>query len=202
MWPRGSSGAPHSGQGGRPAPRPAPRGDERRARRRRSCGRGAGRGRPRPRRHPRRDRSASPSSSWARASTRTRSAPPSQPSVSDPARNASLSGSSSGSPSTAAFGGLGVAARRRLGDAPQVELVEERTEPLGEHRDLDLLERHRDDATALAGLEEERPIARLADRAGDEPVGRVEDVAASGHASTLYRIPRAVGSAGASRPGR
>ena len=45
---------------------------------------------------------ASPSSSWARASTRTRPAPPSQPRVSDPARNASLSGSSSSSTSSPA----------------------------------------------------------------------------------------------------
>ena len=108
--------------------------------RRRSSGRAAGRGRPRPRRRPRRGRSASPSSAWARASTRTRSASPSQPRVSEPARNASLSGSSSGPVS---LGDRRRSARRRLGDAAPLELGEQLAEAVGEDRDLDLLEQRR-----------------------------------------------------------
>jgi hypothetical protein len=69
----------------------------------------------------------------------------------------------------------------QLDDAAYVELVEQRAEALGQHRDLDLLEHDRYDPAALASLEEERPIARLADRAGDEAVRRIEDVSAAGH---------------------
>ena len=73
---------------------------------------------------------------------------------------------------------------RRLGglDAAPLELVEQLAEPVGEDRDLDLLEDDADDAAAVAGLQEERPIARLADRAGHEALGRIEEVATSGHA--------------------
>ncbi len=50
-----------------------------------------------------------------------------------------------------------------------------------EHRDLDLLERHRDDPLALAGLQEEGALTRLAKRAADETVGLVERKDASRH---------------------
>src|SRR4029079_12062341 len=70
-----------------------------------------------------------------------------------------------------------------------VELAKQVAQPFGEHRDLDLLEGHRHDPAALAGLEEERPVARSTDRPGDEAVGRIEDVATSRHARNLYPIP-------------
>ena len=113
---------------------------------------------------------------------RIRSASPSQPSVSVVARKASLSGSSSGARRPARR-------RSRLGDAAPLELVEELAEPLREHRDLGLLEDDADDPAAVAGLEEERPVAGLADGAGDEAVGQVEDEEATWHASTVPTGP-------------
>ncbi len=65
--------------------------------------------------------------------------------------------------------------------APPVELAEELAEAIGEDRDLDLLEGHGHDAGAVTGLQEEGAVAGLADRAGDELLGRIEDVASSGH---------------------
>ena len=54
------------------------------------------------------------------------------------------------------------------------DLVEQLVDPLGERGHLLLLEGHADDPRAGAGLEEERALARLADGADDEPLGRVE----------------------------
>ena len=128
----------------------------------------------------------------ARASTRTRSASASQPSVSVVARNASTSGSSSGPVSARRLLGGG------LGDAALLELVEELVEPLGEDLDLDLLEDDADDLARLAGLEEERPLAGFADRAGNEAVGWVEVEHSSGHGnkSTPLSLPGRQGSVG------
>ena len=78
-------------------------------------------------------------------------------------------------------------------DAAPVQLVEQLAEPLGEDRDLDLLEDDAHDAAAVAGLQEERPVARLTDGAGDEAFGRVEDVAPSRHDLTLYRFGAGTG---------
>ena len=131
---------------------------------------------------------ASPSSSWARASTRTRSAPPSQPSVSEPARKASLSGSSSGPPQPVprppalrrhpSRSRRCRAGRARRGASPRrsARTATCTFSSATEH-----------DPAALAGLEEERSVARLTDRAGHEPVGRIEDVATSGHAPDSIR---------------
>ena len=82
-------------------------------------------------------------------------------------------------------GGIGRDDLGRLGDSAGLELVEEDAEPLGEHGDLDLLEDDRDDLARTPGLEEERPVAGLADRAGHEPIGRVESKESSGHQWTL-----------------
>src|SRR4029077_16934200 len=70
-------------------------------------------------------------------------------------------------------------------DAPVGEDVEQRVELLGEDGHLGLLEDDADDLAALLGLEEECPTAGLADGAGDEPVGTVEGVHATGHDLTL-----------------
>ena len=56
-----------------------------------------------------------------------------------------------------------------------------------EDRDLDLLQDDAHDASAVAGLEEERPVAGLADGARDESLGGIEDEATSCHVPTLYR---------------
>ena len=125
-----------------------------------------------------------------RASTSTRSAPPSQPSVSEPARNASFSGSSSGASSADS---VSVVARPTSGSSAGAmprRSSSSSSAPRRSASDLDLLERDRDDSPALAGLQEERPIARLPDRAGHESVRRIEDEAPSRHRSTLYRIVR------------
>ena len=113
----------------------------------------------------------------------TRSACGSQDSVIVPARNSSAIGRSSGSSSvrpTGATAGITVV-RVRLGH----HLVEQLVDPLGERRDLLLLQRDAHDPRALAGLEEERARARLADGAGDEALGRVEAVDDRRHGSTL-----------------
>ena len=115
----------------------------------------------------------------------------SQPSDSVPTRNASLMGSSIAAVSPTSPG-------RSVGalDAAPLELLEQVAQALREHRDLDLLEGHGHDPGPVAGLEEERPVAGRADRAGDEAVGGVEEVAASGHqtakgtGSTLSRPAR------------
>ena len=185
MWPCGSSGWPHSGQGSRPEATTRGRAFDERAR----------------------DGGRHPDPEEVRAvlvlvvissgsiglavlvhgagldEDQLRAAVPA--SVSDPARKASMSGSSSGAAS--AHGGR-PGHDRRL--AAPLELGEELAEPLGQDRDLGLLERDRHDPAAVAGLEEERPVARLADRAGHESVGRVEEIASSRHVRTLYRIWR------------
>ena len=74
---------------------------------------------------------------------------------------------------------------RSLGDAALLELVEELVEALGKDLDLDLLEDDADDLAGLPGLEEERPLAGFADRAGDEAVRRIEVEHSSGHARNL-----------------
>src|SRR5579862_1336199 len=79
--------------------------------------------------------------------------------------------------------------RRVLDDPMLVELDEEPTEPLGEDRDLGLLEDHADHAPTVAGLQEERPVAGLADRAGRETIGALEDEEAAGHDLTVPPQP-------------
>jgi hypothetical protein len=79
------------------------------------------------------------------------------------------------------------AANSALDPAP-FQLGQEFTQPVGEDCDLDLLEDDADDARAVACLEEERPVARLADGAGHETLGWVEEIAASRHVLTLYRF--------------
>ena len=113
--------------------------------------------------------SISISTGSARASTRTRSASPSQPSVSVVARNASMSGSSSGPVSGGPSGAAVSATPRVSSSSSSWSRRSART------CDLDLLEDDADDLARLAGLQEERPLAGLADRAGDEAVGRIED---------------------------
>src|SRR5262249_45188441 len=76
---------------------------------------------------------------------------------------------------------------RRLGHAAPIELGEELPEALRQDADLDLLQRDAHDAGPFPGLEEERAIARFADGPRDEAVGRIEDVATTRHAPTLYR---------------
>ena len=122
---------------------------------------------------------------------RTRSSPVSQPSDSVPTRKASLIGSSSGAGRRHARRARPCPRRR----APRARPAARRG--AGDGRDLDLLERDGHDPRALAGLQEEGAVARLADRAGDEPVGAVEEVAASGH--RILRV--GVGSAGRGRGG-
>src|SRR6478736_35478 len=72
-------------------------------------------------------------------------------------------------------------------DSASVKLGEEVAQAVGEDRDLDLLEDDADDPSSVTGLQEERPIARPADRAGNESLGRVEQVSTSRHVLTLYR---------------
>src|SRR5207244_11982643 len=62
---------------------------------------------------------------------------------------------------------------RVLHDAAPVELDEELAEAIGEDRDLRLLEADADDAAAVAGLQEARPIARLAHGSGGPSVRAV-----------------------------
>ena len=112
---------------------------------------------------------SSSSSPGARASMRIFSASPSQPRVRVVARKASLIGSSSGFSS----GSIGVGGI--LHDAPPVELHEQPPEALREHRDLGLLEGDAHDAPAIASLQEEGAAAGLADGAGGEAIGNVED---------------------------
>ena len=79
--------------------------------------------------------------------------------------------------------------REDLRDASTFEFGEQFAEAIREDGDLDLLEQDAHDAGAVAGLEEERPVAGLTDGAGHETVGRVEEIASSRHGLTLYRIP-------------
>ena len=126
--------------------------------------------------------SSSSSPVTARASTSTEPLVPSQARVIVPTRNASISGWLE-----AVAGGV-IGAGRQV-DAAALDLVEQRREALRQHRDLRLLERDGDDVAAFRDLEEELALAGIADRVGDEPVGRVEDEATSGHVgSTLPRL--------------
>src|SRR5919197_4066323 len=84
-----------------------------------------------------------------------------------------------------------------VGDAPVLELVEELVQAVGEDCDLDLFEGDRHDPIRIARLEKERPLAGLTDRAGDEAVGWIEDVAPSSHALTVPRRRHLVGQSGA-----
>ena len=171
----------------RPAGADDPRSPARRTTgpRRRSSGRAAGRARPRPRRRPRRDRSASPSSSTGpRASTSTSSSSPSQPSVSEPRperlveRLVERSGVVAGDRRVRGGRLRRRAARARTRSSPRRSA---RTATWTFSSD------DADDPRAVAGLEEEGAVARLADGAGHESVGWVEEIAASRHARTLYR---------------
>ena len=83
-------------------------------------------------------------------------------------------GSSRGAGSLGASSVEGLIPRR-------LELVEQHPEAFGKDGDLDLLENDRDDLAGSARLKEERPVAGLADGAGHEPVGWVEDEEASRH---------------------
>lgn len=74
---------------------------------------------------------------------------------------------------------------RVLDDALLIELDEQLTKSLGESRDLGLLDDDADDASRRANLQEEGPIARLADGPGREPIRVFEDVEATGHGSTV-----------------
>jgi hypothetical protein len=49
-------------------------------------------------------------------------------------------------------------------DPALIELAEQLAETVGEDRHLDLFERDADDATAVAGLQEERALAGFSDR--------------------------------------
>ena len=183
MWPCGSSGSPQRGQSGRPAATTlVARSTNARAvgpsiriltrsgpsRSRHRCPRATTR-RPRgPRRprsppgRPRRPRQA-PSPRPGRPRRAARRA----------ARRRSLAGSASaGTLSTPAIG----------------QDVEQGVELLREDGHLRLLEDDADDVAALPGLEEERPAAGLADGAGDEPVGTIEGVDATGHDLTLRHL--------------
>ena len=101
-----------------------------------------------------------------------------------------MSGSSSGARSRSRSPRSASTASCAPGDAAPVEFREQLAEALGEDGHLDLLERDGRHATAVAGLQEERPVPGFTDRAGDETLGWVEDVATSGHARTLYRFGR------------
>src|SRR5699024_372884 len=54
-----------------------------------------------------------------------------------------------------------------------LDLCQELLDPLGEHGDLLLLQRHRRQPVTFAGLEKERTLPRCADSPGDESVRRV-----------------------------
>jgi hypothetical protein len=90
--------------------------------------------------------------------------------------------------------GSGIAVRRDLDrprDPAPLELAQELSQPIGQHRDLDLFEDDRHDPPSVAGLEEERPLARGSDRPGDKTIGRIEDEATSRHHPTLADSERA-----------
>jgi hypothetical protein len=74
---------------------------------------------------------------------------------------------------------------RQLHAEPPAGLGEQFLELLREQRHLDLLQRDADHPAAAAGLEEERPVPRLAHRAGDEPLRRLEGMYLVGHEKTL-----------------
>ena len=186
MWPCGSSGAPHSGHGGRPeaTTRPARATNDRAASRLI---------RTRSRSGPSSSSSssssgsmASPSSDWARASTRHATGA----SVPAERQRSRAEGFVERLVQRAAVVGRCRIRELRLGDPAPLELGHELAEPLGQHGHLDLLHHDTDHARAVPCLEEEGPVARLADGPGHEPLGRIEEIASSRHARTLYRLAR------------
>ena len=80
-----------------------------------------------------------------------------------------MSGSSSGPVSSSATSARSAASAASI--AAPLELGQELAEAVGEDRDLDLLEDDAHDPPAVAGLEEERAVAGLADGAGHETLG-------------------------------
>ena len=112
----------------------------------------------------------------ASASTTTWPVSPSQARPIAPTRNSSSTGASSGAVSSSSVR----RGRRDLAGAAAPDLLEQLLEPLGEHLDLHLLQRDRDGAAAAGGLQVEGALARLADRAGDEALRRVEEEDLSG----------------------
>ena len=70
---------------------------------------------------------------------------------------------------------MSASAGRQRGAGAGDDLVEQLLEPVGEHDDLLLLQRDRDDPGAVGGLQEEGALAGLADGAGDEPARAVEE---------------------------
>ena len=167
-WPSASSGSAHSGHGGRPA----------------ETTRSA--------------RSANARACTGDRNTRSASGPSS---VSSSTTDSSTSSSVTASSSTTIERGLGVPAQPhgadpelllerhgqrvevgrpgsvgRLGAEPAGDLLQQRADPLGEHRDLLLLQQHADRAGLLDRLQVEGAVAGLADGAGDEALGLAEDV--------------------------
>ena len=61
------------------------------------------------------------------------------------------------------------------------DLVEQLLDPVGQHRHLRLLERHRDQPGVVGDLQVERPIAGHANGARDEPSGPFEEVELARH---------------------
>ena len=167
-WPAGSSGSAHSGQGARPA-----------------------------------ETTFSARSANARAwsgdrNTRRASGPSS---VSSRTTDSSTSSSLTASSSTTIERGVGVpaqahgadpelllqrhgervgvrvvGARGQLGAEPARDLLQQRGDAVGEHRDLLLLQEHADGAGLLDRLEVEGAVAGLAYGPGDEALGLAEDV--------------------------
>src|SRR5690606_3469324 len=72
---------------------------------------------------------------------------------------------------------------------PSVRFGQQLLELLRQQRHLHLLEHHRHQPPPAAGLEVEGALARLADRAHDEPLRWFERVHLVGHTSTLPKEP-------------
>ena len=75
-----------------------------------------------------------------------------------------------------------------LAGRPAYDLVEQRLDPLGEHRHLLLLQRDARRPAAAAGLQEEGALPGLADGARHEPLGRVVLEDDASHASRPYAV--------------
>ena len=80
---------------------------------------------------------------------------------------------------------VGVVLGRGLGPLGTADVVEQVRDALGEDAHLQLLDRHRDQASATAGLEEEGAAPGRAHGAGDEALWRVE--VTDRHAGRLTR---------------
>ena len=63
-----------------------------------------------------------------------------------------------------------------VGAEPAGDLLQQRGDALGQHRDLLLLQQDADGAGVFDGLEVEGAVAGLADGPGDEALGLAEDV--------------------------